>query len=219
MFGLAVVAALLLGATNEPGANDRVTNGPVIELDLLGLQSGLATGTRFTLLGVEVAANASSPGSDSVFITPPLMIPAVRVGWEVEQNDILIGLQVLFFPGPPGQSSPFEIAVPITYRRYFKQLVTGGFAPFAEVSLDLDLWGSGGTDNQVAWGIGGELGFGGEWLFARNFGLFGKAVLGVQGIPPNFLSTSSNPAIPATSSGNYTVTVGIGGVLGILVHF
>ena len=86
------------------------------------------------------------------------MIPAVRVGWEVEQNDILIGLQVLFFPGPPGQSSPFEIAVPITYRRYFKQLVTGGFAPFAEVSLDLDLWGSGGTDNQVAWGIGGSWG-------------------------------------------------------------
>jgi hypothetical protein len=212
--GLAVVAALFLGAANDPLQNDTVSNGPVIELDVIGLQSGLASGTRFTLLGAIAAESNSSNGPIAGALVPPLVTPAVRVGWEANQNVFLVGLQVLLFPGANGQPAPFEVAMPLTYRHYFKLLVKGGFAPFAEASVDLDLWGAGGSSNQVAYGVGGEVGFGGEWLFARNFGLFGKAVLGIQGIPPSFLSTPNT--VP--SSGNYTIAVGIGGVLGILVH-
>jgi hypothetical protein len=60
-----------------------------------------------------------------------------------------------------------------TYKRYLSPLRTGKISSFVEVGVTFSI-GIPGSGSSL-WGFGGDVGFGAEWLFVRNFGLFGKA--------------------------------------------
>jgi hypothetical protein len=194
MSTLAVVASLLLGAASDqhegvlaPLVADEVGNGPVIELDVFVLSGGLTA--------------SSQVGTGSAV----LVSPAVQVGWEFDQNAILIGAQMTFVNGGGD-----VLIFPITYRRYMKALKVNNFDPFVEGAATFNLVIPNGGSVNVGFGI--NAGFGGEWLFTQHFGLLGKVLLGFQHIPAAFSS-------PITGAGADINSFGFGGVLGVLVHF
>ena len=173
--------------------DESMGNGPVIELDVFGLSSGLS-GTSVSFFGSNAGA------------VPLIVIPSVMVGWEWDQMAMLIGAQFITTAGVAGQSGKVAVAVPFTVRRYLKPLVVYGFSPFVEGSFDLDFVVPPGQGLSLGFGI--NVGFGGEYVFARNFGLFGKALLGYMHIPSSVNGQTTN-----------TDAAGIGGVMGILIHF
>jgi len=211
MSSLAVVAFLVLAADNGQSASpkaenavvaplvDEIGHGPVIELDVFSLSGGPTSSSRFSVLGL----GASTGGS------PVLAIPALQVGWDFDQNAFLVGVQVWFVQGSGSTNATgaSEVSVPLTYRRYLKPLAAYTFAPFIEGSFSMDFVTTGGNNSSLQFGFGADLGFGGEYIFTRNFGLMGKALLGYQHIPAAF------------GAANDVNAAGIGGVLGILVHF
>ncbi len=73
--------------------------------------------------------------------------------------------------------------------------------------------GSGGTGTDSGgysdWGLGASLNFGAEWLFVRNFGLFGKA-----GVSYGHVSVSSGSSEPSDNLD----AAGIQGDVGLSVH-
>ncbi len=206
---IGIAASLVLAANGDPSGMqraeqavvaplaDEVGHGPVIELDVFSLSGGPTTNNRFSVLGVGGGTGGS----------PVLAIPAVQVGYEFDQNAVLIGLQLWFAQGVDGASGASEVAIPLTYRRYMKQLQAYTFDPFVEGSFSLDLVTPGGTGSSLQVGFGLDVGFGGEYLFTRNFGLMGKVLLGFQHIPAAF------------GGGADINAFGFGGILGILVHF
>jgi hypothetical protein len=200
---LAAVASVALsvaaGSSGTTSNTQEIGNGGIIELDVFGLSGGPTSNTRFNTLFFF--------GNNGVSGFPVLAIPAVHVGWEFDQNAILIGAQLFFVGGgASGQSGPQEISIPITFRRYLKPLVPYSFSPFIEGTYAADFLST-GRDVSLQFGFSIDLGVGGEYLFTPNFGLMGKALLGFQHIPSQFLNTGSD-----------TNAVGIGGVLGVLVH-
>jgi hypothetical protein len=195
-----IVVAFLLAATSDSSGTfkaehnpDELGNGAVIELDVFSLASGPTAQNRFSVAAI---------GGNTVSL-PTLVIPAVQVGLEIEQNALLLGLQLWTV-----QNSSTEVSIPLTYRRYFNPLVAHGFSSFVELTFSPDIIiPSGGGSLQF--GFGADVGFGGEYLFTKNFGLMGKALLGFQHIPAAFFSAIGGSDINA---------FGIAGVLGILVH-
>jgi hypothetical protein len=207
MLSAALVASLLMSApaADQPNAmdkmehkvvaeltGDQIGDGPVIELDVYTLSGG-STGLLSSAFGVA--------GTNS---SPVIVTPAVQVGYEWDQNNVLIGLQMIFIQGTATVGGVTNISFPITYRRYMKPLVVNGFDPFVEAAGTLAFVVPSNSNLQI--GFGADVGFGGEWLFTRNFGLMGKVLLGYQ-------------HIPATISGQDINAFGIGGVLGVLIHF
>jgi hypothetical protein len=203
---LGIAASLVLAANGDPSSMqraeeavvaplaDEVGHGPVIELDVFSLSGGPTSNSRFVALGVGAGNTV-------------LVIPPVQVGWEFDQNAILIGLQLSFEQGVNGASGQTEIALPITFRRYMKHLQAYTFDPFVEGSFSLDLIQPGGNNTSMQFGFGFDVGFGGEYLFTRNFGLMGKVLLGFEHIPAQF------------GNGADINALGFGGILGVLVHF
>jgi hypothetical protein len=208
MLSSALAASLLMSvpaAADQPNAMDKMENkvvtaltgdeigdGPVIEIDVYQLFGG-TNGLQF-----------NSPSG--VGTTPLIVVPAIHVGYEWDQMAALIGAQFIFTSGAPGQNGPVQISIPLTFRRYLKPLRVFKFAPFLEGDFDLNFVVPGGGGLNFGFGI--EAGFGGEYIFAENFGLFGKALLSYQ-------------YIPSALGGNTVSTnaIGVGGVLGVLVHF
>jgi hypothetical protein len=208
MSSLSILAALMLSASPDSSSDNSMEHkvvaalngnelgdGPVIELDVFGLSTGL-NGTSVSFFG-------QSAGSG---VLPLITVPSVMVGYEWDQMAALVGAQFFFTAGTGGQNGPIAIAIPVTFRRYLKPLEVYKFSPFIEGSFDMDfVVPAGGGLN---FGFGVNAGFGGEYVFAHNFGLFGKALLGFQYIPSIINGLNTN-----------TVAFGIGGVAGLLVHF
>jgi len=206
MSSVAIIASLFLAATSEPSGMDKaaqavnqtltadeIGQGPLIELDIFTLSGGPTSQSAFSALGV---------GSTST--SAVLVAPAVQVGWEFDQNALLIGMQFTFVQGTSTIGGTTNIALPLTYRRYLKALAVNAFDPFVEAAGTLNFVVPSNSSVQLGFGV--NAGFGGEWLFTRNFGLMGKALLGYQ-------------HIPLTISGQNINAFGFGGVLGVLVHF
>jgi hypothetical protein len=200
---LAIVASLLMSVpaladdslehkVTTALTGDEIGDGPVIEIDV------------FQFFGGTNGLNFGSP--TGVGTTPLIVVPAIHVGYEWDQMAALIGAQFIFTSGAPGMNGPVQIAIPLTFRRYLKPLAVSKFSPFLEGDFDLNFVVPGGGG--LNFGFGVEAGFGGEYIFAENFGLFGKALLGYQYIP--------------SALGGSTVStnaIGIGGVLGVNLHF
>jgi hypothetical protein len=167
---------------------DQLGDGPVIELDLLGL-----------FLGANQFASAAGA-------TPYLVVPTVSVGYEWDQNAALVGLTMAFIGGTGGANGPVEIGIPVTFRHYLKPVALYSFSPFVQGEFDMNFVVPGGQG--LSFGFGIKAGIGGEYVFAHNFGLFGEALLGYQHIPTSLLGNTTSAD-----------TFGIGGLLGVLIHF
>jgi hypothetical protein len=154
---------------NSPG-NDGPGSGVQLELGVFGT-SGLVNFVDGVVTGGAGATLTGTLGTPT---------PAVSVGYQWNQNAILLGLGFAS-EGGAGFDSPPEILFGIgpTFRRYLSPLRTGGFSAFGEGSVALVL-GADPNGGPAAIGFGVDAGLGGEWLFVRNFGLFAKATLGYE---------------------------------------
>ncbi len=130
-----------------------------------------------SFLGTQQSGSGST--GNAPFAGP--LQPAVSFGGLFGQEAILLG----FGFGAAGASSEqdnggggFLFTISPTFRHYFEPLVKGGFSPFMEGSVAVEVVAPSATPASFAFGA--DLGGGGEWLFTKNFGLFGRVTLAYQ---------------------------------------
>jgi hypothetical protein len=154
----------LAESADGPGSGVQLELGVFGASGLLNLVNGVASGgTGSTLTG----------------LPPATPTGAVAVGYQWNQNAILLGFGVASNGGTALDNQPqILFGIGPTFRRYFAPLRTGGFSGFGEgtVALVMDAPSTG----SAVFGFGADAGLGGEWLFVRNFGLFAKATLGYE---------------------------------------
>jgi hypothetical protein len=160
-----LVAAVPLGAAaqapaeGEPAAtpppSEGPGNGPVLGLSVFTMSS-----LSGPLTGVGSATEL------------PSLAPLVQVGIGVGQGVFLVGFGLGALGGSGGSGTTFVVSGSSTLRYYLRPLQAGSFSPFGEATLGI---GIAGSEPEIAFDLGG--GLGGEWLFMKNFGLFGRATV------------------------------------------
>ncbi len=163
-------------------------SGLQIDLGLLG--AGSIFNFTSALFGGGTTTGGGLPTS---FLTPQ---PSLDVGYQWNQNALLVDLDFNAFSGPS-----FLFSIAPTYRRYLSPLRTGGFSPFAEGSVAFVILAPNVGPSTIGFGLDG--GLGGEWLFTKNFALFAKATLGY---------------VHAGVDGENVDGIGLAGTAGLTLH-
>jgi hypothetical protein len=147
-------------------------NGVVIALSAFTMNT--LTGTYGLAVGTSTASSAF-----------PSLQPLVSIGFQAGQVAALVGFGFgavggtggLICPaaGCGGSGTTFLASVTPTIRFYLRPLQAGSFSPFAEGTVGVGVAGNAPDIALLA-----DVGFGGEWLFMKNFGLFGRAMVGYE---------------------------------------
>lgn len=172
----------------SPLVGDGPGNGLQLELNVFGGNSftglstlvGVATGGTLVNLGGVLAVS-----------------PTALVGYQFDQNDILVGLA---FAANGGAGTTIGFSIDPTYRRYFTPLRTGAVSPFAQGSLAFGIIAPNAGPSNIEFGIGG--GAGAEWLFVKNLGLVADLEMAYVHI----------------NAGANTDSIGFSGNVGLAVH-
>ena len=154
-------------------------NGLQLELNVFREAGAYSTDAIFAVTGTGNGTNMTNTLSGYISTLQPL----ASIGYQWNQNALLLGIGVSArSAGWAGAGTTIFFGVTPTYRRYLSPLRTGKLSTFVEFGVTISLIsfpGAGGTGTDTGgysdWGLGASLNFGAEWLFVRNFGLFGKA--------------------------------------------
>lgn len=145
------------------------------------------------------------------------MQPLASIGYQWDQNAVLLGVGISVLGGMSGSGSAIFFGVTPTYRRYMSPLRTGKITAFVEGAVTIGLIsfpGSGsGTGSSAGYsdlGFGLALNCGAEWLFVKNFGLYGKV-----GVDYGHLSLNEGPS-PSPSEN--IDAAGVQGDIGLAIH-
>jgi hypothetical protein len=197
---------------DDAAAVDGPGNGLQLELNVFREAGSYSTDNVLSVAGTAGGTGSTVGG----FIST--LQPLALIGYQWDQNALLLGIGVAAIGGTAGSGTTIFFGVTPTYRRYMSPLRTGKLSTFAEVGVTISLVsfpgeggtdGAGGSGGTTSWGVGAEVSGGAEWLFVKNFGLFGKA-----GITYGHLNLSSGPSGPSTNLD----AVGLEGDVGLAVH-
>jgi hypothetical protein len=185
-------------------------NGLQLEVNVFRLTGTYTTDGIFT-------GSAGIVGSGLISTLQPLAL----VGYEFDQNAILLGIGVASV-GVPGSAtgagvgaSEIFFGISPTYRRYLSPLRTGRISTFGEGGLTFSIASPSGTGAPPAtWAIGADIGGGAEWLFVRNIALFAKVLLAY-----GHVNQPVNGGVTGTTSNINYDALGLVGDVGLTVHF
>jgi hypothetical protein len=121
------------------------------------------------------------PNSFAMYVSvaePSVVVGIAGIGFQPDSaalrvGSVLYGSHALLFgvgfaASPVSTTETIVLSFLPTYRYFLTPLRAGGFSPFAQADLFVG-YANGGGQSSVLFGLGG--GFGGEYLFMRNFGV------------------------------------------------
>ena len=198
---------------DDASAVDGPGSGLQLELNVFREAGTYSTNSVFSIAGTASGSTGSGALLGAFLGT---LQPLASIGYQWDQNALLLGVGIAVLGGVSGSGSIIIFGVTPTYRRYMSPLRTGKITPFAEGAVTISLIsipgsGTGSSAGYSDWGLGVALNCGAEWLFVRNFGLYGKV-----GVNYGHLSVNSGPS-PSPSEN--IDAAGIQGDVGLAVHF